>query len=179
MREIAEHFNVKLNSAVYFMRHHGIQRRTKIEARKVAFLRQPSSFFLKKHLSASEVKLKLIGTVLYWCEGYRTEKSHGIDFANSDPAAIRLFSQFLRIICGVNPKRLKGYLYCYSNQHPEKLITYWSRVSGIPKNQFTRPYIRHDFKMDKIGKMPYGLVHIRYHDIKLLEVVLGWIQELK
>lgn len=179
MREIAKHFSVSLNSAVYFMRHHDIQRRTKIDARKLAFLRQPQSFNLKQNLTVAEQRLKLIGTVLYWCEGYRTEKSHGIDFANSDPAAVRLFSDFLRIICGVDPKRLKGYLYCYSNQRPEKLLTYWSEVSGIPKSQFTRPYIRHDFKMDKIGKMPYGLVHIRYHDIKLLAVIMEWIRELK
>ena len=36
-----------------------------------------------------------------------------------------------------------------------------------------------DSQVDKIGKMPYGLVHIRYADKKLLNLLRQWIEETK
>jgi len=44
---------------------------------------------------------------------------------------------------------------------------------GIPKNQFSKPYVRKDFKIEKVNKMPRGLVHIRYYDVKLLRQILS------
>lgn len=123
--------------------------------------------------------MKIIGVTLYWCEGYKTERSTTVDFANSDPQMIAVFTKFLRTICGVSEKRLRVYLYQYSNQNTDMLIRFWSRVTSIPPCQFTKPYIRRDFREDKKDKMPHGLIHIRYHDKKLLLLIKEWIEEYK
>lgn len=122
-------------------------------------------------------ELKAMGTMLYWAEGFQSNYADIVDFANSKPAMITLFLKFLRRICGIDESRLRVYLYCYSNQNVEGLINYWSKLTGIPKLQFTKPYVRQDFKVEKIGKMKHGLIHIRYYDKKLLELIKKWTEE--
>lgn len=123
--------------------------------------------------------MKSMGVTLYWGEGYKAGQAHGIDFANSDIKMIQVFLKFLREICGVDEKRLRIYLYCYSNQNPPGLVRFWSKVTGVPKDQFTKPYIRKDFRLEKKDKMPYGLIHIRYSDKKLFLLIKKWIEEYK
>jgi len=62
--------------------------------------------------------------MLYWAEGFQSEKAKMIDFANSKPEMISLFLKFLRQICGIDENRLRAYLYCYENQSPQKLIKF-------------------------------------------------------
>ena len=90
---------------------------------------------------------------------------------------IKLFLKFLRNICGVDEKRLRVQLYCYSNQRIEDLKKYWYKETDIPISQFIKPYVRNDFLPEKIGKMKYGLVHIRYADKKLLIQIGKWIEQ--
>lgn len=116
------------------------------------------------------------GVMLYWGEGSQWAGERIVDFANSNPAMIKVFIHFLREICGVEEKRLRCYLYCYSTQSVDDLIEFWSSLTVIPKVQFTKPYVRHDFNPDKIGKMPHGLIHIRYGDKKLLTLFREWIK---
>jgi hypothetical protein len=55
---------------------------------------------------------------------------------------IKIFLRFLREICGVHEKRLRIYLYTHSGKHIEDLKKYWSDLTKIPTEQFTKPYIR-------------------------------------
>ena len=119
-------------------------------------------------MNKEEEKLKILGTTLYWGEGYKTNTAFGVDFANSDSEMIRIFMNFLRKICGINESKLRIQLYCYSNQHPTKLVSFWSKITKIPRKKFIKPYVRKDFKESQIGKMKNGLIHVRYHDKKLL-----------
>ena len=70
------------------------------------------------------------------------------------------------------------YLYCYANQNAESLKKFWSTLSGVPLKQFPKPYVRQDFKKEKIGKMPHGLIHVRYFDKKLYIQFEQWQQFL-
>ena len=179
MKKIADKFGVSIDAVVYAMRHHKLSRRSATEANAACFEMKPKSFLVKKRLSLKDEILKIIGVSLYWGEGYKAEKASGIDFANSDVNMILAFLSFLRRICGIDEKRMTVYLYCYSNQNLQKLINFWSKEMGIPKSKFSKPYVRNDFNLEKISKMPYGLVHIRYSDKKLLRLVKSWIEELK
>ena len=98
-----------------------------------------------------------------------------VDFANSRPEMIRVFFQFLRIICGVDEQRLRCYIYCYSNQDVNALIRYWSQQTQIPRTQFTKPYVRKDFDKNKTNKITYFLIHINYSDKRLLLQLKQWI----
>ena len=178
-REVADVLNISIDAVYYFMRRQDIKRRGLSEQNKIVFERKPISFRVKSKLSQEDQKLKTVGVVLYWGEGYKAASSAGIDFTNSDPHMIAVFTHFLRRICGVNPDRLRVLLYCYSNQDVTKLIQFWSSLTNIPKKQFTKPYVRQNFKGKGIGKMPHGLVHIRYMDKKLLILMREWIGEYK
>ena len=87
--------------------------------------------------------------------------------------------RFLREICGVNNSRIKVFIYCYANQDIKRLTHFWRKKLKVPTSQFTKPYVRTDFRKGKENKMPYGLVHIRYNDKKLLFLVKQWIKEYK
>ena len=177
MKAIGSELGVSIDAVCYFMRKHKLERRNGSENSTILFSRKPISYKIKNSLSASDLELKTAGIMLYWAEGYKTTKSKGIDFANSDQDMIAVFISFLRKICGVDAKRLRVLLYCYSNQSPAKLVDFWSKLTKIPKSQFTKPYVRTDFRLDRKDKMKMGMVHIRYSDKKLWLQVLQWIKE--
>ncbi|MDP3996438.1 MAG: hypothetical protein Q8P86_01945 [bacterium] len=179
MSDIAKHYNVSLDKVVYFMRRNNLTRRSHSLNNSIRFERKPLSFKLKNKLTKYQLELKNFGIALYWGEGYKAEGGSGIDFANSDVKMIVVFLNFLRVICGVDEKRLRVLLYCYSNQDIEKLLGFWSKRTKIPLSQFSKPYVRYDFRKEKINKMPFGLIHIRYQDKKLRALILEWIEEYK
>lgn len=174
-REISEQLEVSIDAVYYFLRRHKIPRRTATEQNSLRFKRQPLSFTIKNKLSHFDQELFIAGVMLYWGEGSKWKGETTVDFANSDPQMVVVFVNFLRQICGVNEKRLRCYFYCYQNQNIEKIIRFWSRTTGIPVDQFTKPYVRKDYRPSKVGKMPYGLIHIRYSDKKLLDMLREWI----
>jgi hypothetical protein len=178
MRVIAEKLGVSMDAVVYIMRKHKIPRRSFGEANALSFQNKKLSFQENKNLSSAQEGLKLAGLVLYWGEGYKTKLSHGIDFANSDPNMVEIFVKFLRQIYRVDEKRFRILLYCYVNQDVTSLIDFWSKVARISKKQFTKPYIRKDFKEDG-RKMKYGMIHIRYADKKLFLSIMKSIEEMK
>lgn len=170
-KDISDQLGVSMKQVYSSLKKSGVPRRTQHESNRIHFLNKEPSFQFKEHRTKIEEDLYVFSLAMYWCEGFQTDRASGIDFANSNPIMIQLFSRFLREICCVDRKRLRCYLYCYSNQNTADLITYWSSMAEIPKEQFTKPYVRNDFRLDKINKMPYGLLHIRYADKRLLRVI--------
>ncbi len=174
--QLAVHFKVSIGAIFYTLRKAGIKRRSVVESRKIRFERSPLSYQIKTNLTREEEDLKLSAIMLYWAEGYKAGHS-SIDFANSDPDMIRLFSRFLREICGVQSKRLRGKLYCYEGQDVSKLVRFWSRAMNVPENQFTKPYVIKAREQGKRGaRMLHGLVHICYSDRRLLQQMKNWIE---
>lgn len=175
--EIACTLAVSLDAVYYFMRRNKLRRRGVSENNQIIFNKKAPSFNVKLSLTDKEKILHIAGIMLYWAEGYQAAHASGVDFSNSKPEMITVFLEFLRRICKIDESRLRVYLYCHANQDSHSLISFWSRLTGIPKKQFTRPYVRSDFDPKKIGKMKQGLIHIRYYDKKLLEQLRFWIRE--
>lgn len=178
VQDVANKLNVSIDAVFYCMRKNGLKRRKANESNSIKYEKATPSFKLKKLDSEKLRILKTIGVMLYWGEGHKLGKTT-VDFANSDNDMISLFLKFLRKVCGIDEKRLRVYAYFYSNQDVNKNINYWSKLTKISRSQFTKPYIREDFREDKKDKMPYGLIHIRYSDKKLLNVIKNWIKEYK
>ena len=178
MRSIADLLGVSLDAVIYFMRHFELKRRTFSEISKIKFENKKPSFKEKKINSIYEKELRAIGVMLYWGEGYKTNKSTCVDFANSDPEMIDMFVKYLNNTYELQKSKFRVLLYCYSDQNIKDLIDFWSKLTKIPKNQFTKPYVRKDFRQDG-RKMKHGLVHIRYHDKKLLLNIKNYIDFYK
>lgn len=178
MREIGQKLGVHIDAVAYCMRKNQIKRRSKVEASAISFQNKKLSFRERVKLSFNQEHLKITGLILYWGEGYKTDMSSGIDFANSDPDMIVIFVKFLREIYRVDEKRFRILLYCYSDQNIPSLIKFWSKLTGIPESQFSKPYVRNDFRKDG-RKMKYGMVHIRYADKKLFLSIMKSVEEFK
>jgi len=178
MKSVAVELGVGIDAITYFMRKYKMERRTPAQTNNYIFENKELSFTEQKKLSKNQENLKLAGLLLYWSEGYKSSKSSGIDFVNSDPEMIFVFINFLRKIYKVDEKRLRILLYCYTDQNIPKLIDFWSKLTKIPKSQFSKPYIRTDFRKDG-RKMEFGMIHIRYADKKLFSCIMGSIAEMK
>lgn len=166
MQETADKLDTSIWAVNDAMRRYKIPRRTNFQTRKIQFLKSPLSYRKKEKLTPSEKSLHLAALMLYWAEG--TKRGKRVDFANSDPNMVRIFINTLRQIYQINEKKLRALIYCHANQNITDTINFWSNITNIPPIQFSKPYIRQDFDINKSQKMPHGLIHIRYSDSRLL-----------
>ncbi|MEK7180997.1 MAG: hypothetical protein AAB738_01510 [Patescibacteria group bacterium] len=167
MKQVADKLAVSLNAVVYSMRRNGLNRRTALEANNNLFRQKVPSFRVRRNTSSTAKELEIAGVMLYWAEGYKSANSTFVDLANSDPKMIKVFLNFLRKTYEVDERKFRVLLYCYADQNVQKLINFWSGITGVPSRQFIKPYIRKDFKKDG-RKMEHGMIHVRYIDKKLL-----------
>ena len=178
-KEIAKDLNVDIDAVFYFMRKHNITRRSLPERNKLRYEMKAPSFALKKTLSRKGEVLKVLAVAIYWAEGYKSEKAKCVDLANSDAEMIRIFMKFLRIVCGIDEARLRVLLYCHDTKAIPELISYWSKLTGIPPKLFTKPYVPKRNSSSNHRNMSRGLIHVRYYDKKLLQLILSWIEDYK
>jgi len=174
VEETARQIGVSFWTLNRFMNKYGIRRRTPADAAYLSYADKPV-FQIRQNLSGEEQKLKIAGTMLYWAEG--TFTGNAVDFANSNPEMIKIFLRFLRDICGIREQRLRVYLYAYQYQNISYLKKYWSKTTRISIGQFTKPYVRAGNKNLSKRKLLYGLVHIRYNDKKLLQLIKSWVDK--
>ena len=174
IEETANKLGISFWSLYNFMNKNNISRRSPSRANFIVNKTKPQ-FKIKDNLTIWEEKLKIAGIMLYWAEG--TLKGNTVDFVNSNPLMIKVFLEFLRIICGINEVRLRVYLYTYSERELHKNKKYWSKVTNVSLDQFTKPYVRRGNLNLSKSKLPYGLVHIRYNDKRLLALISNWIEE--
>lgn len=111
----------------------------------------------------SKKDILIAGIALYWGEGNR--KWHISGFGNSDSRMIVFMIFWFKKILGIDEKRLS--LHVGINQIHEnrikKVEKYWSEITGIPKNQFTKTIFQKvkNKKIYKNHNSYYGTLHIR------------------
>lgn len=169
--KISQKLHISTHQIYGALKNSGIPRRSPAER----YASTPLSFQYHSPQSLSEWKLFTAGLMLYFGEGAKTTKT--VDLANSDPRILCVFLRFLRIIFRIDEKRLRFYLYCFSNQNVDQLITFWAKRLDVSVQNFTKPYIR-NYDVNKRRIMPWGVLHIRYNDKKLLEKILSLCSDL-
>lgn len=168
---IAAQENLKLHTVYRTLKNEKVQRRNATEQNQLRFEHKPKTYSQLPRLSNKQRLLKVAALMLYWGEGAKTGNT--VDLANSSLPALKLFLQFLLEICQVRQNKLRFYLYCFADGDSTELIAYWSRVLKVPKEQFTKPYIRKSRDNSPSRIMPQGVLHIRYSDKKLLKEILS------
>jgi hypothetical protein len=140
--------------------------------------------------SLSRRELLLMGSCLYWAEGYRRLQKrngrevthHSISLTNSDPDLIKVFLKFLREICSIHDSKIKLSLRIYPHQDENTIICFWSRVTDIPITQFTKTLCtisKSSSHQRPINRTPYGTLQVRVGDTKTFHKILGWIEGIK
>ena len=129
--------------------------------------------------SISQEELKLIGIILYLGEGGKTERGSA-RLSNSDPLVIKIMMRFFREVCKVPEKRFRGNVHTFAHADVEKTEKYWSQITGIPRIQFQKTYIKaSSASLQKRYTLPYGTFSINISDTKLFLTIMGWMEKIK
>ncbi len=130
----------------------------------------------------SKRDLWMIGLGLWIGEGSKTMEQ--IRLVNSDPRVVRLFIRWLREICELQDENITIAMHLYPDSDELSSMKYWMSITKLPKRQFRKTQIdrRLDKKRLKIGKTPYGTLHITVasnHNpdkgVRLYRRMMGWI----
>jgi predicted transcriptional regulator len=133
----------------------------------------------KDFTNISLEQLKLIGIILYLGEGGKTRRGM-VRLANSDPVVIKIMMKFLRNVCNVSEDRFRASIHTFTHVDVEKTEKYWSDISGIPRNQFFKTYVKpSSASLQKRNTLPFGTFDIYVCDTKLFLTIMGWIEKIK
>ncbi len=158
----------KQQSEIAKARHKDIKNKAKNEA--VKFLKDP---------------LFITGISLYWAEGYKKgwNKSNwkSIDFTNSDPDMIKLMMNFFKKFLKINKNDIKIQIMGHENGDIEKYINFWQNLTGVPRNNFFKPFLRtsKSSKKKTKSKLEYGTIHLRINRVESFFKLYGWMEALK
>lgn len=152
-----------------------ISRLTNEYTKKRAIIEEAKKDF--EHISTAE--LKLIGIILYLGEGAKTTKGI-VAVANSDSAVIKIMVRFLKEVCRVPDRKLRGHIHTFAHANVEKTEKYWSQITGIPRKQFYKTYIKpSSASLQKRKTLPFGTFDLSVNDTKLFLTIMGWIEKIK
>lgn len=126
--------------------------------------------------SCSKETLKVLGSALYWAEGYKVSINM-INFSNSDPYMIALMMRFFKEICKVRKDKFRGMVHIHPHLDNLRATNFWSKISGIPVSQFHKTH----FGVSKASKhkrdtLPLGTFRIVICDTRLRAKIDGWIK---
>lgn len=137
----------------------------------------------------SKRELFLIGTALYWAEGYKRpitkngkiRTSHPVSLTNSDPSLVKIFLKFLRMVCEVPEDKISADVRIYEHQNEGYLLDFWSKTTQLPYNKFKKFYYGISKSSQGIRPyniLPYGTIQIRVNSTDLYHKIMGWIEGL-
>lgn len=137
----------------------------------------------KQVKSLSKRELMLIGTALYWAEGYKIEKQKYplISFSNSDHTMVGIFMRFLREIMGVEDKGLNLTIRIYLGMDKERTIKFWSKIINVPIEKFRLGYqvSRASKRKRPFNALPYGTLRVLVCGRENAFKIKGWIDSLR
>ena len=93
-------------------------------------------------------------SALYWGEG--SKRDFGL--SNTDPNLIRVFISCLKDVFKIDETKLRVSIRIYQDLDKNKCLDFWSKVTGIKKENFVNVNI---LAGKKKGKLEYGMCRIR------------------
>jgi len=123
--------------------------------------------------------LRILGTALYWAEGYNASRNSVI-FANSSPEMIKVMMRFFREVCNVPGSKFRGKVCIHPHLDVVKASRFWSNISGISQRQFNKPLLAVSrASKGKRDTLPLGTFHIIISDVTCCSRIKGWIEGIK
>jgi len=121
----------------------------------------------------SDRQLWLIGMMLYWGEGGKTQRT--VRFSNSDPDLIKIMMLFFRDICKVPEAKFRAHLHIHKHLDYKEAERYWSKITGIEFPQFYLTYRKQSkASLGKKDSLPNGTLQIYVLDTNLFYKIVGW-----
>ena len=134
-------------------------------------------FDILTEMTPEEEHLKAMALGLYLTEGNLKNKN-SIRFTNSNPALVKIFVKFLKVICGVDNSKIKTSLIVYPDISKKKAKEYWTKFLDLPLSQFTKTTVLKNRNHPSSKKhSEFGTITVYVHNTKLLGIVRGWAKE--
>lgn len=118
----------------------------------------------------------IAGVSYYSAEGTKTDK--GCVFSNSDPSVIKFMIDWFIEFGGLPINKFYGAIWIHKSNDVQEAIKYWSKLTGIPKDNFYKSYIvENKDKSKKIQKQlhSYGVFSLYISNVALQRKIMGWI----
>ncbi len=132
----------------------------------------------KKWLPLSLRELFLAGLFLYWGEGAKTVR-HIVSINNTDPDVLKFALYWMRVALKIPKDKIQVYLHLYSDMKIDREIDFWSKALNMPKNLFSRPYIKKSTREGLTQKgFGHGTCGIRANNTVIKERILMSIQAM-
>lgn len=127
----------------------------------------------KEFKNLKDNPLFIAGIMLYWGEGDNQVGNGLVRLSNTNANMMRVYTRFLREICGVLPEKIRGEMILYPDLNENFCKIYWSSATLIPSHQFYKTqYIkgRHPTK-----RLAYGILIASFSSRQLKEKIFVWI----
>ncbi|MGH7245820.1 MAG: hypothetical protein ACREGI_02715 [Candidatus Levyibacteriota bacterium] len=117
----------------------------------------------------------LIGIALYAAEGTKMDKHGG--FSNADPELVKFMMKWFLEYAKVPKEKLRGRIWIHENLDEKRAKDFWSKISGISLQHFTKTYFAKDKNAKKIRKNihEYGVFYVSFSDATIHRKIIGWI----
>ena len=134
----------------------------------------------------SKRDLLIIGTSLYWAEGYKrpvvikgkTRTFHRVSLTNSDPDLICIFLQFLREVCEIPNEKITIWIRYFEHQDPTYLLDFWQKKCNIPYSNFKNTLQTVSISSQRkksYNSLPFGVAQISVNSTNLYHKIMGLI----
>lgn len=115
---------------------------------------------------------KLLSALFFWCEGGKNTRSH-VEFINSDPIMIEVFVKLLRSAFNLDERKFRILMHLHEYHDEVKQKEFWSKITKIPKSQFTKTYWKPHTKKRKRENYP-GCIRVSYYDAHIARQLHAW-----
>ena len=117
--------------------------------------------------------LFISGLCLYWAEGDK-HRQERVKFTNSDPHTVTLMMRWFREICAVPEKKFRIALHVHTLHIAPDIQSYWSKITGVPQEQFQKIYIKPTSLRQRRNVLYNGTCAIVVNDKALFRKMQGW-----
>jgi transcriptional regulator with XRE-family HTH domain len=124
----------------------------------------------------SEREFLVAGAALYAGEGSKTDRE--LRFTNTDPRLVAFYCAWLRKFVRPDESRLRVRLYLHEGLDVTAATAFWSSMTGIPTNQFTKPYRAAADPTRRHSKHEHGCVGVDYRSASAHRTVMGLVSAL-
>ncbi|MCL4354904.1 hypothetical protein M1349_05605 [Patescibacteria group bacterium] len=115
---------------------------------------------------------KVFASLIYWCEGTKYPASNKLEFANSDPLLLKLFTTLLRKAFVLKESKLRVHVQIHDTHDFKKIKNFWSNHLDIPQSQFIKPTVTKP-RGGKHRKDYLGTCTVRYYDYRIQLKLIG------
>jgi predicted transcriptional regulator len=147
-----------------------------LRQRKLAEIERLRVEGLERVGTLSDREFLMAGLGLYAGDG--SKKDGEVKLSNSSEVIVGFFCRWLRRFFEVEESRLRVRLYLHQGLDLAAAVSYWSRVTAVPPDQFGAPYRAVPDASIRHNKHRHGCAHVSYGCTRTQREILGLMAAL-